>query len=35
MIITEANNFVGEVHNRMPALLKPEQIDDWLSGAMV
>ena len=34
MIITEANDFVGEVHDRMPALLNPEQFDDWLSGAM-
>jgi len=34
MIITEANEFVAEVHDRMPELLKPEQFDDWLSGAM-
>lgn len=34
MIITTANEFVGEIHDRMPALLKPEQFDDWLSGAM-
>ena len=34
MIVTEANDFVAEVHDRMPVLLKPEQFDDWLSGAM-
>jgi putative SOS response-associated peptidase YedK len=34
MIITTANDFVAEVHDRMPALLKPEQFDDWLSGVM-
>jgi putative SOS response-associated peptidase YedK len=34
MIITEPNDFVEEVHDRMPALLKPEQFDDCLSGRM-
>jgi putative SOS response-associated peptidase YedK len=34
MIITEPNDFVAEVHNRMPVLLKPEQFDHWLSGNM-
>jgi putative SOS response-associated peptidase YedK len=32
MIITEANAFVGEVHDRMPVLLQPEHFDAWLSG---
>lgn len=32
MIITGANEFVGQDHDRMPALLKPYQFDDWLSG---
>jgi putative SOS response-associated peptidase YedK len=34
MIITEPNDFVAEVHDRMPALLRPDQYEDWLSGAM-
>src|SRR5262249_4657790 len=32
MIITQANKFVGEVHDRMPVLLEREQFDHWLSG---
>jgi putative SOS response-associated peptidase YedK len=32
MIITDANAFVGEVHDRMPALLLPDSFDAWLSG---
>jgi putative SOS response-associated peptidase YedK len=34
MIITQPNDFVAEVHDRMPALLRPDQIEGWLSGAM-
>jgi putative SOS response-associated peptidase YedK len=34
MIITEPNEFVAEVHDRMPVLLKPEQFDYWLRGNM-
>jgi len=34
MIIGEPNEFVGEVHDRMPVLLKPEHFDHWLSGTM-
>jgi putative SOS response-associated peptidase YedK len=34
MIITEPNDFVAEVHDRMPVLLQPEQFDHWLSGDM-
>jgi hypothetical protein len=34
MIITEPNEFIAEVHDRMPVLLKPEQFDHWLSGNM-
>jgi putative SOS response-associated peptidase YedK len=34
MIITEPNNFVAEVHDRMPVLLVPEQFEHWLSGNM-
>jgi putative SOS response-associated peptidase YedK len=34
MIISEPNEFVAEVHDRMPVLLRPEQFDHWLSGDM-
>jgi len=34
MIICEPNEFVAEVHDRMPVILKPEQFDHWLSGNM-
>jgi putative SOS response-associated peptidase YedK len=34
MIISEPNEFVAEVHDRMPMLLKPEQLEHWLSGNM-
>ena len=32
MIITEPNEFVAKVHDRMPALLAPNQFEPWLSG---
>jgi putative SOS response-associated peptidase YedK len=32
MIITDANEFVAQVHDRMPVLLQPEHFDAWLSG---
>jgi putative SOS response-associated peptidase YedK len=32
MIITRANDFVGEVHDRMPVLLQPNEFEPWLSG---
>ena len=32
MIITEANKFVCDVHDRMPVLLEPDQFSPWLSG---
>src|SRR5580700_3266544 len=32
MIITEPNEFVAEVHDRMPVLLTEKQFDPWLSG---
>jgi len=34
MIISEPNDFVAEVHDRMPVLLPPEQFDRWLSNDM-
>lgn len=34
MVITEPNKFVAEVHDRMPVLLKPDQFEGWLSGAL-
>ncbi len=32
MIITEANKFVSEYHDRMPVLLQPKDFDSWLTG---
>jgi putative SOS response-associated peptidase YedK len=32
MIITEPNEFVAEVHDRMPVLLTEAQFAPWLSG---
>jgi putative SOS response-associated peptidase YedK len=32
MLITEPNEFVAEVHDRMPVLLTEKQYDPWLSG---
>ena len=32
MIITAPNDFVAEVHDRMPVLLMKEQFAPWLSG---
>jgi putative SOS response-associated peptidase YedK len=34
MIITEPNDFVAEVHDRMPVLLEPGQFDHWLTASM-
>jgi putative SOS response-associated peptidase YedK len=30
----EPNDFVAEVHDRMPVLLQPDQFEHWLSGSM-
>lgn len=32
MIITQPNQFVAEVHDRMPVLLTKDQFNPWLSG---
>ena len=32
MVITEPNDFVAEVHDRMPVLLSEDQFEPWLSG---
>jgi putative SOS response-associated peptidase YedK len=32
MLITEANGFVAEVHDRMPVLLSEKDFEPWLSG---
>ncbi len=32
MIITEPNDFVAEVHDRMPMLLTEKQFEPWLTG---
>jgi putative SOS response-associated peptidase YedK len=34
MIISDPNDFVGEVHDWMPVLLMPDEFDHWLSGNM-
>ena len=34
MIISDPNDFVGEVHDRMLVLLLPDQFEHWLSGNM-
>jgi putative SOS response-associated peptidase YedK len=33
MIITEPNNFVAEVHDRMPVLLAEKDFGPWLRGS--
>ena len=35
MIITEANDFVAGVHDRMPVLLEEKQVDQWLDNGVV
>ena len=32
MIITDANEFVGELHDRMPVILEPKQFQASLTG---
>ena len=32
MVITEPNDFVRELHDRMPVILEPGQFEPWLSG---
>ena len=32
MIITKPNEFVAEVHDRMPVLLTEKDFESWLSG---
>lgn len=31
MITVPSNDLVAQIHNRMPAILKPESYDRWLS----
>ena len=33
MVITDANEFVAEVHARMPVILEADQFEPWLSGS--
>jgi putative SOS response-associated peptidase YedK len=33
MIIADANEFVAEVHDRMPVILEPHQFEPWLTGS--
>jgi putative SOS response-associated peptidase YedK len=35
MIITEPNEFVAEVHDRMPVLLAEKEFEPWLNGEAV
>jgi putative SOS response-associated peptidase YedK len=32
IITTAANELVGRIHDRMPAILRPEDYDRWLAG---
>ena len=32
MIITDANELAGKIHDRMPVLLQPKDFDRWLVG---
>ncbi len=32
MLITQANSFIGAIHDRMPVLLDRESAEAWLSG---
>jgi putative SOS response-associated peptidase YedK len=32
IVITDANEFVAEMHDRMPVILEADQFDPWLSG---
>ena len=31
MIVTEANPFMSEIHDRMPVFLPPDSLDAWLT----
>jgi putative SOS response-associated peptidase YedK len=33
LVITGANAFTAQIHDRMPVLLEPDQIDPWLAAA--
>ena len=30
ILTTDANTFMKDIHNRMPVILTPDQIPDWL-----
>jgi len=32
MVVTQANEFVAEVHDRMPIILEADQFEPWLTG---
>jgi putative SOS response-associated peptidase YedK len=32
MVITEPNEFVAEVHDRVPVVLEKHQLDQWMNG---
>ena len=33
LIVTEANPFMSEIHDRMPVFLPPEKLEGWLDGS--
>jgi putative SOS response-associated peptidase YedK len=33
MVITDANAFVADLHDRMPVILDSDQFEPWLTGA--
>ncbi len=35
VLTVSANSLVGQIHDRMPAILTPGEIDDWLGGVDV
>jgi putative SOS response-associated peptidase YedK len=34
VLTTQANDFIGKVHTRMPVLLAPDDVDAWLRGSV-
>jgi putative SOS response-associated peptidase YedK len=32
MVVTQANEYVAEVHDRMPIVLEADQFEPWLTG---
>jgi putative SOS response-associated peptidase YedK len=34
IIVTKANEMLGEIHDRMPVILDPDDVKPWLNGAL-